>query len=200
MVEKTADRATPGDREMTKIFPPIAAFCPDAGIGVAELVLGHWEFYCALDIKGEPKGQPRARVRHVQTKDGREFGQAYNPAGAWKGWKELIVIQARRFRPLSPFIGPIRVDYTALMPRPQRLCRKQDWPGLIPYDVKPDRDNLDKLILDALENTGFYRNDCQVSSGLIEKFYAGVNDIPGCMITISTWKNEFEPERSSTNV
>jgi Holliday junction resolvase RusA-like endonuclease len=67
-------------------------------------------------------------------------------------------------------LGPIIIDWQAYFERPKRLSRKKDPAGPIPRKAKPDRDNLDKTILDALEGLA-YRNDSQVYAGMIEKYY-----------------------------
>jgi Holliday junction resolvase RusA-like endonuclease len=38
--------------------------------------------------------------------------------------------------------------------------------------TKPDTDNLTKMLKDVMEELGFYKNDAQVASEIIEKFYA----------------------------
>jgi Holliday junction resolvase RusA-like endonuclease len=38
--------------------------------------------------------------------------------------------------------------------------------------TKPDTDNLSKMLKDVMEDLGFYKNDAQVASEIIEKFYA----------------------------
>jgi Holliday junction resolvase RusA-like endonuclease len=48
---------------------------------------------------------------------------------------------------------------------------------------KPDRDNLDKAVLDALTGI-FWHDDCQVCSGSIEKRIAGGGDESGVEIFV----------------
>lgn len=50
---------------------------------------------------------------------------------------------------------------------------------------KPDTDNLEKMLKDVMEELGFFKNDAQVASEHIEKFWA---DIPG--IYIAMWEIE----------
>lgn len=68
--------------------------------------------------------------------------------------------------------GPVKVSWTAYLPRPKALCRKKDPDGPVPHHKRPDRDNLDKTILDALKGV-IYKDDSQVFSGEIKKFYHG---------------------------
>lgn len=47
--------------------------------------------------------------------------------------------------------------------------------------TKPDTDNLQKLLKDCMTRVGFWEDDAQVASEIIEKFWA---DIPGIYIRI----------------
>jgi Holliday junction resolvase RusA-like endonuclease len=55
-------------------------------------------------------------------------------------------------------------------------------------DKKPDRDNLDKAVLDALTRCKFWLDDCQVCAGNISKQYTLVGVRPG--VYISVWQLE----------
>jgi len=57
--------------------------------------------------------------------------------------------------------GPIRMTMVFYMARPKRLMRAKDPDGPIPSTARPDLDNLEKLVLDAL-NTVAYKDDSQV--------------------------------------
>lgn len=47
--------------------------------------------------------------------------------------------------------------------------------------TKPDTDNLQKLLKDCMTDLGFWKDDAQVASEIIEKFWA---DIPGIYIKV----------------
>lgn len=85
--------------------------------------------------------------------------------------------------------GPIRVDVLALFKRPKALCKiykrtgKSKYPAEpIPHDKKPDRDNVDKIFLDALRP--WLRDDCIVWCGTIIKAYTGLGEIPRTIVRI----------------
>lgn len=48
--------------------------------------------------------------------------------------------------------------------------------------TKPDTDNLNKMLKDEMTRTGFWLDDAQVASEIIEKFWA---DVPGIYIEVS---------------
>ena len=53
--------------------------------------------------------------------------------------------------------------------------------------TKPDTDNLEKMLKDVMEDLGFFKNDAQVVSEHIEKFWAKV---PGIYIVIESLEDE----------
>lgn len=48
---------------------------------------------------------------------------------------------------------------------------------------KPDTDNLQKLLKDCMTRVGFWKDDAQVASEIVEKFWA---EVPGIFISIQT--------------
>ena len=113
----------------------------------------------------------------------------YTP-GTVDAWKSDIACAALGQTPRSPFEGPIRVDAQYFLPRPNRLCHKKDPPGPVRHIAKPDIDNLEKTVLDALEKAGFYHNDSQVQDYHGPKWYHAKDQAPGATIWISRWVQE----------
>lgn len=107
----------------------------------------------------------------------------YDP-GTADGWKNCVVRDAREHRPESPLEGPLCVSLQFHFPRPKRLMRKIDPDGPIPHIGKPDRDNCDKAVLDALTQDGWFRDDSQVCDGRIQKLYHAKDGVPGCYVEI----------------
>lgn len=144
-------------------------------------------------VAGLPKAQPRAKARAFG-----KFAQVYNPKTAddWTAddWKMIVRHEARRAweasGDASPWSGPLRVDLTFYFPRRKNHFRSNG--ELKPFApiwhvAKPDRDNLDKGVLDALTNLGLWPDDKQVCDGLIRKLYGAQ---PGCEITIAEAQSE----------
>ena len=139
-------------------------------------------------VAGIPKGQPRSRacVR------GKHAG-VYDP-GTANDWKGLIRLEARRAWEVdgvgTPFTGPTKIDESFFFPRPgNHFGSKKNVPYLKPdapewHTGKPDRDNLDKAVLDALKNLGILSDDAIVCDGKPTKRYAAPGATPGCHITI----------------
>lgn len=130
-------------------------------------------------VFGAPKPQPRGRVR--------KRGGVFDPGSA-EGWKIAIQAAAMKVQPDEPLTGPLQVDIRFYFKRPKRLLRKKDPIDPIWHTDTPDRDNLDKAVLDALTDVGLWRDDKLVCAGSPLKFYCGkpggAMPAPGAIITI----------------
>jgi len=80
-----------------------------------------------------------------------------------------------KYRPEKPLEGAIRITICAYLPIPQ--SKPQWWKdaadkGYIFHIVKPDKDNLEKNILDCMTKLSFWHDDCQIITGLTKKEYS----------------------------
>lgn len=124
---------------------------------------------------GHPKGQPRARafVRGNRA-------AVYDP-GTAEGWKSSIAMACKDIEN-ARFSGALRADLTFYMPRPKAHfrtngCLKPSAPFAL-HTQKPDKDNLEKAVLDALTGIGAWGDDAQVCSGMQNRFFE-LYDITG---------------------
>jgi len=134
------------------------------------------KLFVKFKIPGNPLIQKRHRDRIVKKKDGTEFVTRYDPsAGDKNEWKAAV----RRYAPPIPLMNcALRVDVCWVFPRPTAHYGSGRNAGTLkasaPKDhehiSKPDRDNLDKLILDAMTGM-FWKDDSQVSQGFIKKMW-----------------------------
>lgn len=144
-----------------------------------------------LCVRGDPAAQPRARGMAFRSKkSGKWTARVYNPDNA-DGWKNRIAVEAIKQRPESPWDGPLRIDAAVFFARPQYLLKPSAPEGKIRHTAKPDRDNLDKAILDTLKRARFFKDDAQVCEGEVRKYYAAKGASPGAVITITF----LEPDR-----
>ena len=137
----------------------------------------------AFRIDGRPAGKGRHRSA---LRKGKVF--TYNkPSEPAASWLDVVLWMVRTNRPAgAPFAGELRVDLEVHLPRPKRLMRKSDPAGAIPAPVKPDRDNADKLILDAMTQAGWWCDDCQVTDGYLAKRYHAKGEIPHAVVRVWT--------------
>lgn len=132
-----------------------------------------------------PKAAPRPRA---STKNG--VIRSYTPRTA-QDWKRTVALAAERHMPRERIAGPVRVDVWFLLPRPQRLMRKKDPQGEVWCTSKPDRDNLDKAVLDAL--APFWGDDAQVCAGTLAKVYHAKDGRPEVRVRVRAGDAVGEP-------
>lgn len=131
-------------------------------------------------VAGLPKAQPRVKFASRG-----KFGRAYTPDSA-NDWKALVMLEAKKHFS-APLEGPIAVTLWFAFPRPKsHFNSKGELRESAPYwhTSKPDRDNLDKCVLDALTTIGAWRDDCQVCKGTIAKHFTAPGDSAGVAIII----------------
>jgi Holliday junction resolvase RusA-like endonuclease len=82
----------------------------------------------------------------------------------------------------------VRVDWECVFPRPKtHFTTKGQIKATSPYwhTQTPDRDNLDKAILDALTGVKMWHDDRQACSGMLIKRWAALGEPSGVQITIT---------------
>jgi len=135
-------------------------------------------------ISGDPKGQPRAKAF---VRGG--HAAVYNPTTA-EGWKSRIAEEVKPYLPESPHDGPVVCDLTFFFRRPQSHYGKRKGKPYLKdkaprvYTNKPDRDNLDKAVMDCLTQIGLWKDDCLVYAVQIVKLYADEGYMPGLQLNI----------------
>lgn len=129
---------------------------------------------------GTPKAQPRARacIR------GKHAG-VFDP-GTADGWKYQVRAAAKDKWDGKTMEGPLNVTMTFYFPRPKaHLKANGDLRLGAPafHAQKPDRDNCEKAVLDALTGLGVFKDDCQVCGGPVLKRWSPTT--PGVLVRIS---------------
>jgi len=122
-------------------------------------------------VYGVPVAQARAGRRHFIA-GGRACSQAYDP-GKSKSWKQDVKAQViaqmvadkRGAMLAAVHKGPVVLDLFFYMPRPVSLPQKYRH-----HIKKPDRDNLEKSVKDALKGI-LWKDDSQVVDGRTRKVY-----------------------------
>lgn len=84
----------------------------------------------------------------------------------------------------APWRGPINVTIDVYFERTQELLKPKYPDGPIRHICKPDRDNTDKSILDALTEAGLWLDDAQVCDGPVRKWWAARGAGPGVIIAV----------------
>lgn len=142
-----------------------------------------------IRVPAVPVAQPRARVSsfggHARAYTPPTLGEGANkrphPIHAFKATLRLAAERAYAGPPLE---GPLRVDVLFVFPRQSAKVWKTKAMPRYRHVTKPDRDNLDKAVLDALKGLVFV-DDCQVCAGEPEKWHAAGDEQPHCVVTIT---------------
>ncbi len=92
-----------------------------------------------------------------------------------KAARNKLTAHLTRHRPEQPLKGPLRLLVKWCFPRTGKHCNGE-------YRAsKPDTDNLQKLLKDCMTAVDFWKDDAQVASEIVEKFWA---DVPGVYIRV----------------
>ncbi|MBO4938883.1 MAG: RusA family crossover junction endodeoxyribonuclease [Oscillospiraceae bacterium] len=96
--------------------------------------------------------------------------------------QQLIAVKTKlrghlyKYVPAEPIDGPVRIMVKWCYPV---TGKHQDGEWKI---TKPDTDNLQKALLDSMTKLGFWKDDAQVASQVVEKFWSSV---PGIFVYIT---------------
>lgn len=140
-------------------------------------------------VPAVPVAQPRTRARafagHARVYTPTTLGKGENkrphPVHAFKATVRLVASERYTGPPLA---GALRIDAVFVFPRQSAKVWKTKPMPRYRHVTKPDRDNLDKALLDSLKG-GIFVDDCQVCAGEIEKWHAAGDEQPHCEITIT---------------
>ena len=131
-------------------------------------------------VPAVPVAQPRARATTINGAARMYEAAKSHPVHAFKA---SVRLAAREVYQGPPLDCPLSVSAVFVFPRPKRLVwKKRDMPR-VPHSIKPDRDNCDKALLDALRGTVFV-DDAQVCDGSLRKVYAAGDEQPHVLVTI----------------
>lgn len=133
----------------------------------------------SFDIPAVPVPEPRKRVRIRKTRDGKAFSQLYTPASdPVNAFKLTARIAAQmQMKKMGPLEGPLRLDVIFIMPRTQNQIWKTKPMPRIWHAKKPDFDNLEKALCDALKGL-VWLDDSQICMTSVCKVIAAGDESP----------------------
>lgn len=124
-----------------------------------------------LTIDGDPRPQVRPRVF---SRGGTTF--AFSPKSEWY---HGVAKRAFLARPKEPLYGPISLRLDFRFERAASRKGKGYW-----VTKRPDLDNLEVAILNALTKAKWWTDDCLVVKSQSSKRYADAPEKPGVTITV----------------
>jgi Holliday junction resolvase RusA-like endonuclease len=123
-----------------------------------------------FEVRGEPV--PAGRPRAGKTRKGRTV--LYDPAKS-RNFKQYVKLVASQHAPKALITGPIILEVDVFRPIPKSFSKKkasQAEEKRLRPTTKPDTSNYVKLVEDAL-NGVIYKDDSQIVSLIVKKFYSG---------------------------
>ena len=139
----------------------------------------------SLRWHGVVKGQPRARATRAGG-----FVRMYTPDTA-DAMKAGLVAEAIQKMAISgwrrDYDGPVAVTITAIMARPKAHFLRGKLRENAPkrHAQKPDIDNIEKAVLDALTKARVWRDDAQVDWVLKRRVWAWEGEPPGLIVEVT---------------
>ena len=136
-------------------------------------------------VPAVPIAQPRPRARAMVGGDGTTRATVYQPKKhPSTEFKSTVRMAAQKVYTGPPLTGALRVDCEFVFPRTRAQIWKRKPMPRMHHVKKPDRDNLDKAVCDAL--TGLlWVDDCQVCDGRVQKWIASGDEQPHVTITVT---------------
>jgi Holliday junction resolvase RusA-like endonuclease len=145
-----------------------------------------------FEALGDPKGQPRPRAFSLNG-----VARIYD-AGTAEGWKSQIALAAKPYIPFTPLKGPLRLNLMFRFRRPLSHFRSNGMlhskHTLVQHCQKPDFDNLEKAVVDAMGILKFWEDDAQVCECHTWKAWATDDQMPGAIITLQALTSQEKVE------
>ena len=114
-----------------------------------------------------------AQEKQVMVRDGKPV--FYSPDQV-KAAKQKLLAHLAKHKPEKPYTCGLRLEVLwCFAPH-----NKNQLPGTY-RTIRPDTDNLQKMLKDCMTECGFWKDDALVASELVEKFWS---DVPGIWIRI----------------
>ena len=135
-------------------------------------------------VSGEPKAQPRPKA--FARKMGETYvARVYTP-GTAEHWKTMIADAARKAG-ITKTTGPVALEMYFNFKRPKSHLRSNGQlreSAPLWHMQKPDFDNLEKAVVDALTVIGAWDDDAQIVDVRTAKNWSIAGWPGGCSITI----------------
>jgi Holliday junction resolvase RusA-like endonuclease len=130
-------------------------------------------------IPGIPKPQSRPKFARMG-----KFVRTYSPKTDWFG---LVYMQGLQNKPSEAYDTPLKLMLQFVLPKPKSAPKGKQWPS-----VRPDIDNYEKAVLDALTQAGMWTDDGLICEMFTSKVYAKPGEATGCRIAITQLSDNYE--------
>lgn len=158
-----------------------------------------------ITIPGDPRGWGRPTPVAKVTADGKPFVTMVTQKETRDAKKRVLAAFRAKYPDHVPFTGPVMLRFTAVFPVPAswpKAVRVAALSGRLYHTSKPDKDNIEKLIVDALTRPktapgkegvspyGFaWIDDAQVMGGGVKRY----GSVPRVDIELTSLVDPAEP-------
>lgn len=127
-------------------------------------------------LLGTPQGAARHRTQALVTKTGQYVGQhQYKQENHAKYESYAIDTFRSEWAGRPPLDEPLVIVIDSVKYRSKDLCRPKHSRDRLPCAVKPDYDNIAKIIGDALTRAGVVRDDSRIVRGIVTKWLCEID-------------------------
>jgi Holliday junction resolvase RusA-like endonuclease len=126
----------------------------------------------AFTVPGEPKGKGRARATAALNAAGEPFVRMHTPKDTRQAERAIRAAFKERHPGHQPWTCPVLLRFTAVFETPtsfNQALKDAAARGQLYATKKPDKDNIEKLIVDALNGVAFV-DDQQVMGGGLKRY------------------------------
>jgi len=122
---------------------------------------------------------------------GEHFVKLYTPkrkigprtkGGTVQGWRDAIAAALAGRCPPEPWNGPVSLELVFYFSRTEKLLKPRAPAGVLRHFVKPDADNVEKAVMDAMTRCRVWKDDGRVCDKVTRKRYAAKGCGPGLRI------------------
>jgi Holliday junction resolvase RusA-like endonuclease len=128
-------------------------------------------------LHGKPQGAARHRTQALVNKAGQYVGQHQYKQADHARYESFAIDSFRlAWGGKAPLDEPVVIVIDSVKYRPDALCRRKDPRDRLPCAVKPDYDNIAKIIGDALTKAGVVKDDARIVRGTVTKWLCEIDD------------------------
>lgn len=143
-------------------------------------------------VPAVPVAQPRQRHAVREMKNGRRFVSNYTPSThPVNSFKAMVAHAAALVFRGAPLAGPLKITILAFFPRPKnKIWKSKPMPREF-KDSKPDSDNVEKSVYDALKGVVWF-DDSQIAINQTWKMICAGNEQPHVSVIITAMDIDYQ--------
>lgn len=142
--------------------------------------------FIRFTVPAVPIAQPRQRHRIIAGKSGNFVGNYTPSKSPVNDFKATVRMAAREYWNEAPHQGPVELVLKFVFPRPKKMIWKSRPMDRTAHTARPDVDNLQKSVADALSKL-LWQDDSQVYSVTASKWVASGDEGPHVVVEVTLY-------------